>query len=322
MARRDPNRLDAVRVRAPAKINLHLSVGPLRPDGYHELRTVFHAVDLHDEVRALPADTLELGIVGADSPSLPLDDRNLAWRAAALLAERVGMPPAVRLELIKAIPVAAGLAGGSADAAATLVACDALWGARMSRADLLELAAALGADVAFSLTGGTALGTGRGETLTPVLAVGGLYWVLAVSAGELSTPAVYRELDRLRAAGLARAPQGAAPADPARFDATEGEAAVLDALRAHDPAALGAALSNDLQDAALSLAPHLRATLDAGLAGGALGAIVSGSGPTCAFLVADRARATQLAADLDAAGVCRTTRVASGPVHGASLQLP
>jgi 4-diphosphocytidyl-2-C-methyl-D-erythritol kinase len=309
--RRDPNRLDAVRVRAPAKINLHLRVGELRADGYHDLRTVFHAIDLYDEVRAFPAEQLELGLTGADSPSLPLDERNLAWRAAVALAERAEVPAAVRLELTKAIPIAAGLAGGSADAAATLVACDALWGTRMTRGDLLELAASLGADVAFALTGGTALGTGRGETLSPVLAVGGLFWVLAVAAGELSTPEVYRELDRLRA----DAPDGGLPP-------ISDEAATLDALRAHDSAALGDALGNDLQIAALSLAPHLARTLQTGLELGALGAVVSGSGPTCAFLVEDRTRATQLAAALDAAGVCRTTRIATGPVHGARLVMP
>jgi 4-diphosphocytidyl-2-C-methyl-D-erythritol kinase len=307
---RDRNHLDAVHVRAPAKINLHLAVGPLGDDGYHELRTVFQAIDLFDEIRALPALELELGLTGADSPTLPLTGGNLAWQAAELLAAYTNREPAVRLELMKAIPIAAGLAGGSADAAAALVACDALWGTRLSREELLELAAELGSDVAFALTGGTALGTGRGERLSPILATGTYFWVLAVAAHELSTPAVYAELDRMRAAGEVEAP------------ALPPEAATLDALRANDPVALGAALGNDLQVAAISLAPYLSNTLAVGLALGALGGIVSGSGPTCAFLVASPGAATHLAAELDAAGVCRTTRVASGPVHGARLVLP
>lgn len=309
MAGRDPHRVDAIHVRAPAKINLHLAVGPLGDDGFHELRTIFHAIDLYDEVRALPAERLELGIAGADSPSLPLDERNLAWQAAQLLASHTHRAPAVRLELTKAIPIAAGLAGGSADAAATLVACDLLWGTRLSRDELLHLAAQLGSDVAFSLTGGTALGTGRGEQLSPVLATGTYVWVLAVAAGELSTPAVYAELDRMRAAGAAPVPM------PPETD-------TLDALRAADAGALGQSLGNDLEAAAISLAPYLRRTLDAGMELGALGAVVSGSGPTCAFLVSDPADATRLAAALDAAGVCRTTRIATGPVHGARMVVP
>ncbi len=157
-----------VRVRAPAKVNLHLGVGPLRPDGYHDLVTVFHAVDLTDEIVARPADRLEICVAGEGSADLPTDEGNLAWRAAALLAEHAGVAPRVRLEITKSIPVAGGMAGGSADAAAALVACAALWGTGTPRTVLAELAARLGSDVAFPLFGGTALGTGRGEVLTPV----------------------------------------------------------------------------------------------------------------------------------------------------------
>lgn len=309
MAARDHHRVDAIHVRAPAKINLHLAVGPRGDDGFHDLRTIFHAIDLYDEVRALPADRLELGLTGADSPSLPLDQRNLAWQAAELLASYTHRTPAVRLELTKAIPIAAGLAGGSADAAAALVACDLLWGTRLTREELHRLATQLGSDVAFSLTGGTALGTGRGEQLSPVLATGSYIWVLAVASGELSTPAVYAELDRMRAAGAPREPL------PPETD-------TLDALRAADAAALGQSLGNDLESAAVNLAPYLRRTLDAGMELGALGGVVSGSGPTCAFLVSDAADATRLASELDDAGVCRTTRIASGPVHGARMVAP
>jgi 4-diphosphocytidyl-2-C-methyl-D-erythritol kinase len=296
---------EPVTVRVPAKVNLHLSVGPLGEDGYHELVTVFHAVSLHDEVTATPARDLSLGITGEGAGELPLDERNLAWRAAVLLAEKAGVPPAVRLDVSKGIPVAGGLAGGSADAAATLVACDALWQTGLERADLLELAAQLGADVAFSLTGGTALGTGRGERLTPVLAAGRWHWVLAVAGDGLSTPKVYGELDRLR--------------DELELPAAGEPDRLINALRVHDPAALGELLANDLQAPALALRPELRRTLWVGTDLGAIGAIVSGSGPTCAFLSRSREAAVRLAAALAGAGVCRTVRVAHGPVPGARV---
>jgi 4-diphosphocytidyl-2-C-methyl-D-erythritol kinase len=297
---------EPVTVRVPAKVNLHLSVGPLRPDGYHDLVTVFSAVALYDEVTATPARDLSLGVTGEGAAELPLDERNLAWRAAVLLAEKAGVDPAVRLDVAKGIPVAGGLAGGSADAAATLVACDALWGTGLDRAALLELAAELGSDVAFSLTGGTALGTGRGERLTPVLAAGRWHWVLAVAGDGLSTPAVYGELDRLRGGDLDLPAAGA----PDRL---------INALRVHDPAALAGLLANDLQAPALAMRPELRRTLRVGVDLGALGGIVSGSGPTCAFLSRSREAAVRLAAALAGAGVCRTVRVAHGPVPGARV---
>jgi 4-diphosphocytidyl-2-C-methyl-D-erythritol kinase len=294
-----------VTVRVPAKVNLHLSVGETREDGFHDLVTVFHAVSLYDEVTATPARDLSFGISGEGAAELPLTEDNLVWRAAVLLAERAGVQPAVRLDVLKGIPVAGGLAGGSADAAATLVACDALWGTGLERSELLELAAELGSDVAFSLTGGTALGTGRGERLTPVLAAGRWHWVLAVAGDGLSTPRVYGELDRLRAE-LDPPPAG----EPDRL---------MNALRAHDPTALGGLLANDLQAPALALRPELRRTLRVGVDLGALGGIVSGSGPTCAFLSRSREAAVRLAAALAGAGVCRTVRVAHGPVPGARV---
>jgi 4-diphosphocytidyl-2-C-methyl-D-erythritol kinase len=299
---------EPVTVRVPAKVNLHLSVGETRDDGFHELVTVFHAVSLYDEVTATPARDLSLGVTGEGAGALPTGEDNLVWRAAVLLAERAGVQPAVRLDVAKGIPVAGGLAGGSADAAATLVACDALWGTGMERADLLEIAADLGSDVAFSLTGGTALGTGRGERLTPVLAAGRWHWVLAVAGDGLPTPSVYGELDRLREAG-----SPPSVGEPDRL---------INALRSHDPAQLGALLANDLQAAAISLRPDLRRTLRNGLDLGALGAVVSGSGPTCAFLARSREAAVRLAASLAGAGVCRTVRVAHGPVPGARIAEP
>ena len=293
----------AVRVRVPAKINLHLGVGAARPDGYHELRTVFHALDLTDEVIARPCDELRLTISGAESEGVPDDADNLAWRAAELLADHAGITARVHLEIVKSIPVAGGMAGGSADAAGTLLACAELWQLKSTRAELIELATQIGSDVAFSLVGGTALGTGRGELLAPVLATGTFWWALAIADFGLATPEVYAEFDLLSAR-------------PRALTSADG---VLDAVRAGDVTALAAALSNDLQPAALSLAPTLRRTLAAGRELGAMAAIVSGSGPTCAFLVDGQAAAVQLAAALTADGVCRTARVASGPAPGARL---
>lgn len=242
---------------------------------------------------------------GEGAGAVPVDDGNLAWRAAALLAEHTGRRPDVALHITKAIPVAGGCAGGSADAAAALVACDAVWGTGMTRDGLAALGARLGSDVPFALHGGTALGTGRGERLTPVLARGSWSWVLALAEVGLSTPAVYAELDRQRERG----PVGVA-GDPS---------AVLAALRTDDAEALGRALHNDLQPAALSLAPRLRRVLSAGRELGALGGLVSGSGPTVALLARDPAAADVLAAELAAEGVCRAVRRADGPAPGARV---
>ncbi|HEX2315589.1 MAG TPA: 4-(cytidine 5'-diphospho)-2-C-methyl-D-erythritol kinase [Thermomonospora sp.] len=291
-------------VRVPAKVNLQLAVGPLRDDGYHDLVNVFHAVSLFDEVTAEPAGALSVRVEGASVEGVPLDDDNLAVRAARLLAARTGVEPAVALTIRKAIPVAGGMAGGSADAAAALVACARLWGVT---ADLHDLAATLGSDVPFALLGGTAVGTGRGEVLTPVEAAGRFHWVFALADGGLSTPAVYAECDRLREAA------GVRPGPP------EASRALMDALAAGDAKALGAALANDLQEAALSLRPSLAATLAAGRERGALGALVSGSGPTCAFLTESADHAAALAASLAEAGVARSAVPAHGPVPGATV---
>ncbi len=295
-----------VRVRVPAKVNLHLGVGPARRDGFHELVTVFQAVDIYDTVTASPAVGLEIAVHGEGADEVPADERNLAWRAAVLLAEAAEVAPNVRLEITKSIPVAGGMAGGSADAAAALIACAELWQTGSTRDGLATLAGRLGSDVAFPLVGGTALGTGRGELLTPALATGTFHWVFALASFGISAGDAYRELDRLRTATRAARPIGSPDA-------------VLDALRAGDPHRLAPVLGNDLQPAVLSLSPGLRRTLAAGRELGALAGIVSGSGPTCAFLTADADAATRLAAALAADGVCRTARVASGPVPGARV---
>jgi 4-diphosphocytidyl-2-C-methyl-D-erythritol kinase len=322
-----------VTVRVPAKVNLQLSVGPPRGDGYHDLVTVFHAVSLFDEVTVRPADRASVRVTGEGAASVPAGRSNLAVRAARALASVAlarRSKPAVHIDIRKRIPVAAGLAGGSADAAAALVACNELWGTGLTHAELREVAATVGSDVPFALLGGTAIGQGRGELLTAALTTGTYHWVLAFSSGALSTPEVYAACDRLRAAG----PSGARYAMPAANPAARGTPApaaaaevgppalsteLMSALRSGDSAAVGPLLSNDLQAAAVSLRPGLRRTLEAGKEFGALGAIVSGSGPTCAFLAADAARARELAVALTGAGVCRGVVRVKGPAAGAAL---
>ncbi len=298
----------SVTVRVPGKVNLYLSVGDLRDDGYHELTTVFHAVSLLDEVTVRNADMLSLELAGEGAESLPTDERNLAWRAAELMAEHVGRGPDVAITIEKSIPVAGGMAGGSADAAAVLVAINSLWELGVPRRDLHTLAARLGSDVPFALHGGTALGSGRGEELATVLARSTFHWVLAFADSGLSTPAVFAEIDRLR--------ESADRSLPAPLEDPEP---VLAALAAGDPATLAPLLGNDLQPASLSLHPNLRRTLRAGVEAGALAGVVSGSGPTCAFLCPSSSSAVDIGAELAGAGVCRTVRVASGPVQGARV---
>lgn len=288
----------------PAKINLQLAVGAPRPDGYHDVVSVYQAVGLTNTVTVRAAEAgVRVVVLGEGADELPTGTENLAVRAVAALAEATGVAAGVALRLHRSIPVAAGLAGGSADAAGALVACDALWGTRLSRADLVELAAGLGADVPFALLGGTAVGVGTGARLTPALSSGRFHWVLALADGGLSTPAVYAECDRLRA--------GTYLPEPRLSDG------LMAALRSGDAEALGATLSNDLQRAAVSLRPGLGRTLAVGEEYGALGTVVSGSGPTCAFLAAGEEHALDLAVALSASGVCRTVRRADGPVHGA-----
>ncbi|MBP2450447.1 4-(cytidine 5'-diphospho)-2-C-methyl-D-erythritol kinase [Mycolicibacterium lutetiense] len=298
----------SVTVRVPGKVNLYLAVGDVRDDGYHDLATVFHAVSLLDEVTVRNADMLSVTVEGEGVESVPTDERNLAWRAAELLAEHVGRAPDVAISIDKSIPVAGGMAGGSADAAAVLVAMNTLWELGVPRRDLHALAAKLGSDVPFALHGGTALGTGRGEELATVLARNTFHWVLAFARKGLSTPKVFGELDRLRA-------DTSTPGPPR----TEEPEPVLAALASGDPAELAPLLGNDLQSAALSLYPDLRRTLRAGVEAGALAGIVSGSGPTCAFLCSSSTSAVDVGTELAGAGVCRTVRVASGPVSGARV---
>ncbi|MDH6112455.1 4-diphosphocytidyl-2-C-methyl-D-erythritol kinase [Kitasatospora sp. MAP12-15] len=304
-----------ITVRVPAKVNVQLAVGGRRADGFHELANVFFAVALGDLVTAEPAEPgsgVTLTCTGPDADLVPLDDSNLAARAARLLAAHHGIEGDVRLHIAKQIPVAGGMAGGSADGAAALVACDALWELGTPLPELLALAAELGSDVPFALLGGVALGRGRGELLTPVPVAGTFHWVFAVADGGLSTPAVFQECDRLRD----EAGTGSADTD---VPAPDADPALLAALAAGDPVALAAALGNDLQGAALSLRPALAATLRVGAEAGALGVLVSGSGPTCAFLAKDADAADAVAAALRASGTCRAAHSTYGPVPGAEV---
>lgn len=298
----------SVRIRVPAKVNLALAVGPLRDDGFHELATVYQALSLADEVGVTDrADGrgLRLTVAGRESATVPVGDGNLAWKAAALAASVFERGADLTITIDKGIPVAGGMAGGSADAAAVLRACALLWDpAGNPESELLELAAQLGSDVPFALLGGTAVGTGRGEVVTSAIGGGEFHWVLALSDGQLSTPSVYAKLDEMRADTDVPAPQ----VDPE----------VLLAVRAGDAAALGAALRNDLQPAACALMPVLGMLLELGPEHGALGSIVSGSGPTCAFLVDGQDAALELAVALSASGLCRAVRRATGPVPGAA----
>ncbi len=298
-----------VTVRVPAKVNLHLAVGDLRWDGYHELVSVFQALSVTDEVTVAATDAPGVQVYGDGAGMVPTDGRNLAWRAVLALAEHAGRRPAVRVVVRKSIPVAGGMAGGSADAAGTLVALAALWRLEVSRDELAGLAAGLGSDVPFALHGGTALGTGRGESLVPVLSRHTFHWVLALDYRGLSTAEVYRELDRLRT-------QASSSSALPRLGDVEP---LLEALASGNPRQLALLLGNDLQAAAVSLRPALRRTLRAGVDAGALAGMVSGSGPTCAFLCIDADAAVRVAAELAGAGVCRTVRVASGPVPGARV---
>ncbi len=371
--------MTAVTARAPAKVNLQLAVGPARAHGYHDVVTVYHAVSLFDEVTVFPAERDSVAITGEGADSVPADDTNLAARAVAALLRSVGPgakdSPGLAIRISKRIPVAAGLAGGSADAAAALVACNELWRTGLSQAELSELAAGIGSDVAFGLVGGTAIGVGRGERVTPALAAGTYHWVLAFATGGLSTAQVYAACDRIRAAqggaaGSGPAARGVAGSGPAarraagsgpaargaEGSASRGEAAaggqaapvkqpgraargaragragaaappgplaldnrLMAALRSGNPTEVGPLLTNDLQQAAISLRPELRRTLAAGIEHGALAAIVSGSGPTCAYLARDARHAAALAVALAGAGVCRTVVHVVGPVPGASV---
>lgn len=300
----------SVHAKAPGKINVFLKVGALLDDGYHDVAIAYQAVSLYEDVRVSEADDFSVSVEGTvDVSRVPTDGSNIAVTAARLLAAKTGYRGGAAISISKNVPVTGGMGGGSADAAATLLACDALWGTDLPREELLDLARKLGADVPFSFTGGTAIGTGRGDELSPALAQGTFQWVLAIADFGLSTPQVYRELDAHRE----RHALDIFPADRRPIVDTD----VLQALRAGDPAMLAEAMHNDLQAPALHLEPSLSETIELGEQNGALAGIVSGSGPTVAFLTPDADAALELQVALSAArlSVVRAT----GAVHGARI---
>ncbi len=298
--------LPELTVRAPAKINLHLGVGCPRPDGYHPLVTVYHAIGLYDDVWVADHSSWEVDVRLASyirDTEVPRPGDNLVDKAAELLAAHHGRRRLGSVVIDKAIPVAGGMAGGSADAAAALVALDRLWDLRTPDNVLLALAARLGSDIPFALVGGTALGTGRGEQVEQVSDQGTWWWVVVPAEEGLSTPEVYRHFDLLF-------PD--APADPAPAYG------VLTALASGDPARLAAAMHNDLEAAALDLRPDLSDLIAEGEEIGALRGMVSGSGPSCVFLCASGDHAREVAAGLTDRGY-PVILVANGPVAGAHV---
>jgi 4-diphosphocytidyl-2-C-methyl-D-erythritol kinase len=292
----------------PAKVNLQLSVGPLGNDGFHEVTTVFQAISLFDDVTVATApegDGIKISITGQTSSGVPADSSNLAVKAAELMIKNYDLPADLIIKLKKEIPVAGGMAGGSADAAGVIVGLDSLFELGLSRDEMEIVGSKIGSDVPFSICGGVAIGTGRGDQITPALSKGSYNWVLALSGQGLSTPSVYQECDRLREGLSISAPLVSEP--------------LMQALRAGDAKALGKALTNELQPAACSLRPALRLVLDVGIDYGALGGIVSGSGPTVAFLVSDDEHAMDLTVALSASGVVSSVVRATGPAHGARI---
>ena len=295
----------SVTVRVPGKVNVYLGVGPREFSGYHELATIFQAVGIYDEVTVSAADSLKISGLGAFADQIPTDETNLAWKAAELVARACGEDPNIHIQIDKSIPIAAGMAGGSADAAATLVACDTYWNAGIPRDQLDAMAATLGSDVPFMLHGGCALGVGRGDVLSPVMIRGSFHWVFATFDEGLSTAQIYEKTDELR--GLEFEAEPEVPTE------------LLSALARGDAPALGRLLHNDLQLAATTSRPLLGRVLEQGIDCGALGAIVSGSGPTCAFLVRDESSAIDLVVALKASGLVDDVLRTHGPVHGARV---
>ena len=294
--------------RVPAKVNLQLAVGPLGTDGFHEVTTVFQAISLFDDVTVETAaenNGISIQITGQTSTGVPSDSSNLAVKAATLMIKNYDLPSDINIKLKKEIPVAGGMAGGSADAAGVIVGLDSLFELGLSRDEMEMVGSKIGADVPFSICGGVAIGTGRGDQITPALFKGSYNWVLALSGQGLATPSVYAECDRLR--------EGLSISTPVVSEQ------LMQALRAGDAKALGKSLSNDLQPAACSLRPALRLVLDVGLDYGALGGIVSGSGPTVAFLVKDDEHAMDLTVALSSSGVISSVVRASGAVAGARI---
>ena len=294
----------SVIARAPGKINLVLRVGPRRADGYHDLLTCFQAVNIWESVALSPAEEFSIALTGdVNLGEIPLDSNNLAMKAVAAVAQATGRTDAVAIRIDKKVPVGGGMGGGSADAAATLIAINEMWQAGLSQVELLDIAAELGSDVPFLLEGGTAIGRGRGEVLEPVKSLP-LHWAIVPSMEHLATPGVYGRLDELRADVDVVLP----PSLPEAF---------IDALNQGDAQALAPHLINDMAQAAIDLDPGLAHTLELGLQASALAVMVSGSGPTCAMLARDQKHAEDIQNFVSSAG--RHAVITSSPARGAHL---
>lgn len=296
----------AVVAKAPAKINLALHVGLPDASGYHPLLTAFQAIDLWEVVTATQAPALQVSVTSPwPGVSVPTGPDNTAWRAAELMAQAAGRETTVALQIDKRIPVAGGMAGGSADAAATLVALNTLWGLQLTPHELHALGARIGADVPFSVLGGAAIGRGRGDELEPIEVSRPLHWVVVTSSSHLSTPEVYRQFDALN-------PR----TEP--LPSSLGEE-FLSAWRAGDAHALADRLTNDLQVPACHLLPELTTVLEDVKRAGALAALVSGSGPTVLGLASSETHAQEVSRRLLSSGYdSLATRSVSS---GASLSL-
>lgn len=306
---------NSVRVSAPGKINIFFAVGQLREDAYHDVASVYQALNLREEIEVAVADEWQVevsGQVSADQlASVPQNDSNLAIRAAKLIAREAGIeePTPLKIQITKNVPVAGGMGGGSADAAAALLAVDELWCTGVAGEKIWKAATELGADVPFALIGGTAIGTGKGEELQAINGVKKFHWVLVVSNDGLSTPSVYQKLDAIRAE------RGENIRAPRNLDVP---IQLIEALQSGDAHQLAASLRNDLQEAAIAMRPELGELINLGVAAGALAGMVSGSGPTVAFLVADAPAAQAVANKLAVGGYRAITT--HGPAVGTILE--
>lgn len=276
----------SVRIRTHAKVNLFLRVLGLRPDGFHEVETILQAVDLHDELdiapRATPGVHVEMQLAPGLVGELPSAEDNLITRAAARLIERGDPGAGVDVRVVKGIPIGAGLGGGSGNAAGALVVLSELWDPEMERTTLHEIAAGLGSDVAYCIDGGTALGTARGDTLTQLAGPEEMWFVLGGSHRPLATEAVYDKWDELD--GEREGPRGAS---------------MTLALGARDIEEIASLLHNDLEPAAFELVPELAEKKHFLVDAGALGACMTGSGPTMFGVASDEDHARSIALGIE-----------------------
>ena len=319
-----------VRASAPGKVNLTLRVGAPTSDGYHPLVTVFEALNLRETVTVRTSKTPGVRVETiAYLPDGSVDEAttramadvdpatHLAVRAARVLQRLAAAGPwastaaGLSIRVDKRVPVAGGMAGGSADAAAALVACNELWELGLGDEQLHAIGRSLGADVPACLAGGIALGTGRGDHMS-VLREGDEagaeyqhHWVMLLAHEGLSTPSVFREFDRVDAAGA-----------PALAEPTPEEVAAL----CGEPEELSHCLVNDLQAPALRLRPELADTIASAKEAGALAVTLSGSGPTVAALARDAEHARTLAATLSDAPTVARAIPTHGPACGARIE--